>query len=72
MLTADNKALLLLAGQSARIFTAYRDGLLTGLGNFQIETALAALSTQQTLAERIGMQPVPRTFDVFSRYLVHL
>ena len=40
LLTADNKAILLLAEQSARIFTAYRDGLLTGLDNFQIETAL--------------------------------
>jgi putative membrane protein len=69
---ADNKALTLLAGQSARIFAAYGDGLLTGLDNFQMETALAALSTQQALAERISMQPVPRTYDVFSRYLVHL
>lgn len=37
-----------------------------------MEVALAALSTQQALAERVAMQPVPRTYDVFSRYLVHL
>jgi putative membrane protein len=37
-----------------------------------METALAAMSTQQALAERISTQPVPRTYDVFSRYLVHL
>lgn len=72
LLAADNTALMLLAGQSARIFTAYRDGILTGLDNFQMETSLAGLSTQQALAERISMQPVPRTYDVFSRYLVHL
>lgn len=72
LLAGDNTPLLLLAGQSARIFAAYRDGLLSGLDNFQIETALAALSTQQALAERISMQSVPRTYDVFSRYLVHL
>ena len=72
LLASDNTAIMLLAGQSARIFAAYREGLLTGLDNFQMETALAALSTQQALAERISMQPVPRTYDVFSRYLVHL
>jgi len=69
---ADNKAVVLLGLQSARIFTAYRDGLLAGLDNFQMESTLAAISTQQALAERISMQPVPRTYDVFSRYLVHL
>lgn len=67
-----NPALSLLTGQSTRIFQAYRDGVLTGLDNFQMETALAAVSTQQALAERIAMQPVPRTYDIFSRYLVHL
>lgn len=72
LVASDNTPLMLLAGQSGRIFAAYRDGLLSGLDNFQMETALAALSTQQALAERISMQSVPRTYDVFSRYLVHL
>jgi putative membrane protein len=69
---ADGPANLLLAGQSARIFTAFGERLLTGLDNFQMEVALAAIGVQQALAERIAMQPVPRTYDVFSRYLVHL
>jgi len=72
VLAADNPALQLLARQSRRIFAAYRENLLSGLDNFQMETALAALSNQQALAERITGQPVPRTYDVFSRYLVHL
>lgn len=68
----DAPATLLLAGQSARIFRAFGEGLLAGLDNFQMEVALAATATQQALAERVAMQPVPRTYDVFSRYLVHL
>jgi putative membrane protein len=68
----DNRASVLLALQSARIHAAYGEQILTGLDNFQMETALAALSTQQALAERLTQQPVPRTYDVFSRYLVHL
>lgn len=69
---ADNPATLLLARQSARIFAAFGEGLLVGLDNFQMEVALATISTQQALAERLAMQPTPRTYDVFSRYLVHL
>lgn len=69
---ADSPATLLLARQSTRIFTAFGEGLLAGLDNFQMEVALATTAAQQALAERVAMQPVPRTYDVFSRYLVHL
>ncbi len=68
----DNPAVLLLAGQSRRIYAAFGEGVLSGFDNFQMEFALAGMSTQQALAERVVMQPVPRTYDVFSRYLVHL
>jgi putative membrane protein len=69
---ADNKAALLLQLHSQRIFRAYADGILSGLDNFQMEVALAALSQQQALAERTKSQPVPRVYDVFSRYFTHL
>jgi putative membrane protein len=69
---ADNPAMLLLERQSARIFDAFGEGLLAGFDNFQMEVALAAISIQQALAERIAMQPTPRTYNVFSRYLVHI
>jgi len=70
--TADNPATVLLAGQSRRIFAAFGAGILAGFDNFQMEVALAAIAVQQALAERIAMQPVPRTYAVFTRYLVHL
>lgn len=69
---ADNKAGLLLQLHSRRIFHAYAAGVLAGLDNFQMEVALAALSQQQALAERMKSQPVPRVYDIFSRYFVHL
>ena len=69
---ADNKANLLLQLHSRRIFQAYAAGILAGLDNFQMEVALAALAQQQALAERIKSQPVPRVYDIFSRYFVHL
>jgi putative membrane protein len=37
-----------------------------------MEVALAALAQQQALAERMKSQPVPRVYDIFSRYFVHL
>jgi putative membrane protein len=57
---------------SRRIFHAYAAGVLSGLDNFQMEVALAALAQQQALAERMKSQPVPRVYDIFSRYFVHL
>lgn len=69
---ADNKAALLLQLHSQRIFGAYGAGVLTGLDNFQMEVALAALAQQQALAERTKSQPVPRVYDIFSRYFTHL
>jgi len=68
----DDLPLHLLGCQSARILAAYGEGLLAGLENFQLEVALAGLTQQQALAERMASQPTPRTYDVFSRYLVHL
>jgi putative membrane protein len=68
----DNPPLSLLARQSARIQTAYADGVLQGLDNFQMETALTAIGTLQAVAERIKAQPVPRQFDVFGRYFTVL
>jgi putative membrane protein len=72
VVAADNKASLLLQMHSQRIFRAYADGVLTGLDNFQMEVALAALAQQQALAERTRSQPVPRVYDIFSRYFVHI
>ena len=72
VLAADNRPAILLQLHSQRIFRAYADGLLAGFDNFQLETALAAMAQQQALAERTAAQPVPRSYDVFSRYLVHL
>ena len=69
---ADSPAMLLLARQSQRIIAAFGEGVLTGFDNFQMEFALAGVSTQQALAERTAMQPMPRTYDVLSRYLLHL
>jgi predicted membrane chloride channel (bestrophin family) len=67
-----NLALQLLGRQSQRIFQAYAAGILSGLDNFNMETALAGLSQQQAIVERTAARPTPRTYDVFSRYLVHL
>jgi putative membrane protein len=69
---SGNPAVVLLARQSRRIYAAFSEGLLSGFDNFQMEVALAGISTQQALAERLSMQPMPRTYNVFSRYLVHL
>ena len=69
---ADAKPALLLALQSRAIFAAYAKGILSGLDNFQLEQALAALSTQQALAERTKLVPYPRQYDVFTRRFVHL
>lgn len=69
---ADNLPAVLLQRQSLRIFRAFRDGILVGLDNFQMEVALAGLAQQQALAERTRMQAVPAVYNVFSRYLVHM
>jgi putative membrane protein len=69
---SGNPAVVLLARQSRRIYAAFNEGLLSGLDNFQMEVALAGISTQQALAERLSLQPMPSTYNVFSRYLVHL
>mgnify|MGYP000966314480 CR=1 FL=1 len=68
----DNPPLALLARQSATIQAAYADGVLVGLDNFQMETALTTIGIQQAVAERIKTQPVPRQFDVFGRYFTVL
>lgn len=67
---ADNPATLLLARQSQRIIAAFGEGVLSGFDNFQMEFSLAGASLQQALAERTAMQPMLRTYDVFTRYLL--
>lgn len=71
-LDVDNPPLALLARQSARIQAAYAEGVLQGLDNFQMETALSSIGVQEAIAERIKTQPVPRPFDVFGRYFTML
>jgi ion channel-forming bestrophin family protein len=71
VLAADNRPAVLARLQSQAIFRGYSSGILTGLDNFQMETALAGLSTQQALAERMGTTPIPRPHDYLSRMFVH-
>lgn len=71
VLAADNKPAVLARMQSQAIFRGYAAGILSGLDNFQMETALAGLSTQQALAERMSTTPIPRPHDYVSRLFVH-
>ena len=71
VLAADNRAAVLARLQSQAIFRGYATGILTGLDNFQMETALAGLSTQQALAERMSVTPILRPHDFLSRLFVH-
>jgi len=71
VLAADNAPAVLARLQSNAIFRGYRAGILTGLDNFQMETALAGLSVQQALAERMSTTPIPRPHDYLSRQFVH-
>lgn len=71
VLAADNRAAVLARLQSQAIFRGYSAGILSGLDNFQMETALAGLSTQQALAERMSITPIPRPHDFISRLFVH-
>jgi ion channel-forming bestrophin family protein len=71
VLAADNRPAVLARLQSQAIFRGYAAGILTGLDNFQMETALAGLSTQQALAERMSTTPIPRPHDYVSRVFVH-
>lgn len=71
VLIADNRAAVLARLQSQAIFRGYAAGILTGLDNFQMETALAGLSIQQALAERMSATPIPRPHDYVSRLFVH-
>ena len=71
VLAADNRPAVLARLQSQAIFRGYAAGILTGLDNFQMETALAGLSTQQALAERMSTTPIPRPHDYLSRMFVH-
>lgn len=68
---ADNGPAVLVRLQSKAIFGGYASGILTGLDNFQLETALAGLSVQQALAERMSTTPIPRPHDYLSRTFVH-
>ncbi|MEZ0091913.1 bestrophin family protein [Streptacidiphilus sp. EB129] len=71
VLAADNGPAVLARLQSQAIFHGYDLGILSGLDNFQMETALAGLSTQQALAERMSITPIPRPHDYVSRLFVH-
>ncbi|NUR57937.1 MAG: hypothetical protein HOV87_04430 [Catenulispora sp.] len=71
VLEADNRPTALARLQSQAIFRGYSAGILSGLDNFQMETALAGLSTQQALAERMSITPIPRPHDFVSRLFVH-
>lgn len=71
VLAADNRPVVLARLQSRAIFRGYSLGILSGLDNFQMETALAGLSTQQALAERMSNTPIPRPHDYLSRLFVH-
>lgn len=71
VLAADNRAAVLARLQSRAIFRGYSTGILSGLDNFQMETALSGLSTQQALAERMSVTPIPRPHDYLSRMFVH-
>ncbi|MFI6663074.1 bestrophin family protein [Streptomyces sp. NPDC050523] len=71
VLAADNGPAVLARPQSNAIFRGYASGILTGLDNFQLETALAGPSLQQALAERMSTTPIPRPHDYLSRMFVH-
>jgi putative membrane protein len=71
VLAADNAPAVLARLQSQAIFRGYAAGILAGLDNFQLETALAGLSVQQALAERMSATPIPRPHDYLSRMFVH-
>jgi putative membrane protein len=71
VLAADNGPAVLARLQSQAVFRGYAAGILAGLDNFQLETALAGLSIQQALAERMSTTPIPRPHDYLSRMFVH-
>jgi putative membrane protein len=72
MAAADAKPVVLQTLQSEGIFAAYGSGVLTGLDNFQLEQALAGLSQQHALAQRLKEIPIPRQYTVFARFFVLL
>lgn len=72
LLTKENKTSYLMQRQGYHIYQAMANGTLQGFDSFQMEGALAQLTTQQSGCERIKHIPVPRQYDYFTRLFVHL
>jgi putative membrane protein len=72
MLQHENKTgyLTLMHGKS--IYEAMANGTLQGFDSFQLENALAQLTTQESLAKRLKTTPVPRQYDYFTRLFVYI
>jgi putative membrane protein len=67
-----NQPLHLMLRQGERMYQAMASGILQGFDSFQLEGQLAALSSQQTVCERIKSIPIPRQYDYFTRLFVRL
>lgn len=72
LLRHHNKPAFLMLQQGKDIYDAMANGTLMGFDSFQLEGALAQLSAQQGLCERIKSTPVPRQYDYFTRLFVHI
>ncbi len=70
LLKKSNKLNYLLQRQGQRIYEAMATGILQGFDSFQLEGALAQLTGQQAICERLKTIPVPRQYDYFTRLFV--
>lgn len=66
----SNKLNYLIQRQGQRIYEAMATGTLQGFDSFQLEGALAQLTGQQAICERLKTIPVPRQYDYFTRLFV--
>ncbi len=68
----NNKPLALLHLIGKQIYDGMAKGILQGFDSFQLEGAMAQLSSLQTSCERLKMIPVPRQYDYFTRLFVQI
>lgn len=67
---AQSKPNVIMRLLGKRIYDGMATGILQGFDSFQMEGALAQLSSLQAACERLKTIPVPRQYDYFTRLLV--
>ncbi|GAB4578006.1 MAG: bestrophin family ion channel [Anaerolineales bacterium] len=67
---AHNKPNVILLLMGRQIYDGMATGILQGFDSFQMEGALAQLSSLQAACERLKTIPVPRQYDYFTRLFV--